>query len=44
VPCGISDAGVTSLREETGTSFEMDAVAESIMQAVEILLPTAAPT
>ena len=44
VPCGISDAGVTSLRAETGTSFEMDAVAESIMQSVEILLPAAART
>lgn len=42
VPCGISDAGVTSLRQETGTPYDMEVVADTIAESVDILLARAA--
>lgn len=38
VPCGISDAEVTSLRNETGSTFDMEAVADTISHAVDMLV------
>lgn len=39
VPCGIADAGVTSIREETGIAPKMEAVMDATIDAFAATLP-----
>ena len=40
-PCGFTDKGVTSLEQETGRSFDLDAMAEEVRARFAVVFPEA---